>query len=110
MAWSTPASVSSPLSEGLFWRAGTFLGDFFGLLFLPDLRLEDPRFGVEASILGSAVDTKLTGDLEVDAINVGDVVDLDDFDAVVVLGVGCGFVLGLAMEADLEFMNPASVG
>lgn len=112
MAWRAPGSLSSPLlSEELFRRAVTFLfGDFTPLRLAPDPRLEDPRLGAGGLVIDPAVKVELVGDLEVDAIGVGDVVGLDCFGVVVVLAAGCGPVPEFAMEADLEFMNPASVG
>jgi len=64
-----------------------------------DLRL------VGGPIFGLVVGVGLAGDLDVDVV---DVVGLDGFDSV--LAVGWGFAAGFAREADLEFMNPASVG
>ena len=55
--------------------------------------------------VGLVVGVGFVGDLDVDAV---DVVALDGFDGV--LAVDWGFAVGFAMEADLEFMNPASVG
>lgn len=100
MARRAPVSLSPSLSsEGLFSRVISlllFLGLFVRLRLAADLRLEagGPIFELSADAC-----------LEVDA---PDAVDLDDFS--VVLAVGWGFAVGLAMEADLELMNPASVG
>jgi len=58
----------------------------------------------------SSVVVVLTGDLDVDALDVVDVAALGVFDGVVVLAVGWGLALGFAMEADLELMKPVSVG
>jgi hypothetical protein len=68
----------------------------------------DLRFEVGGPIFGSAVDEDSFGDLDV--VDVVDVVGLDCFGVVVVLAAGCNLAPGFAMEADLELMNPASVG
>jgi hypothetical protein len=67
---------------------------------LTDLRFEDLRFDAGGPIFG------LVGV----AIDEVDGTTLEVFGVVVVLGCGFGFALGFTMEADLELMNPASVG
>lgn len=91
--------LSSLSPRGLSLRGAScfFLALFVRLGLVVDL-------GSEAGgpIFGLAVDAGLTGDLDVD------VVDVDGFDAV--LAIGWGFTVGFTMEVDLVFMNPASVG
>lgn len=77
--------------------AALFLGAFFRLRLVVD-----PRLVVGGPIFGLVVDLGLAGDLDADDV------DLDGFGGV--LPVGWGFAVGFAIEADLEFMNPASVG
>ena len=94
-----PSSLSS---EGLSLRGAFHF--FLGLSVR--LRLAtDPRSEGGGPIFGLAVGVGLAGDLDLDAV---DVVDVDSFGAV--LAVGWGFAVGFPMEADLLFMNPASVG
>ena len=69
---------SSPSSKGLLWRAAAlFLGDFLRLDFVGDLRLEvgGPIFGI--------MGVGFVEDLDVDAV---DVVALDGFDGILVVG------------------------
>lgn len=107
MALRAPGSLSSSLPpEELSWRAEPFfLGDFALLRLVPDLRFE-----VGGPIFSFAADVDLAGDLEADTVDVADLLDLGCFGVVVALAVGCGPALAFAMEADLVFMNPASVG
>ena len=107
MAWRAPGSLSSSLSpKGFLWRVGGFfLGDSVRLRLLSDLRLEDLRFEVGGPIFSLVGVVVLAGDLDV-----VDVVASDVLCVVVALAVGWGFALGFAIEADLELMNPASVG
>lgn len=102
MARRASAPLSSSLSyKGLFRRAALFfLGDLVRLRLVVDFRLE-----VGGPIFGSTVCVGFVEDLAVDSV---DVVAFGGFDRV--LAVGWGFAVGFAMEADLAFMNPASVG
>lgn len=110
MAWRAPGSLLSPSSsEGSSWRVKTLLGDSFGLHLASDLRLKDlrPEVGSPCSCSAVDVDTDLARDLEAEVV---DIADSDGLDLVAFLVIRCGFILGLAMEVELEFMNPARVG
>ena len=91
--------LSSLSSEGLSLRGAPL---FFWRLFVCLRLVVDLRSEAGGPIFGLAVGVGLSGDLDVD------VVDVNGFGAV--LAVGWGFAVGFAMEADLVFMNPASVG
>jgi hypothetical protein len=100
-------SLSSSLPSGwTFWRVVAFLlGDRVQLCLIPD-----PRRVAGGPTLGSAVDVDLAGDLDKDSTGTAKVVGLRGFGVIAGSPVGWGFALGFAMEADLVFMNPASVG
>ena len=83
------------------------MGDLVRLRSLFDPLFEALRLGAGGPIFGSAVDVELAGGLDVDAT---DVVDLGGFAVAEVLAFGRYFASGFTMEADLVFMNPASVG